>query len=89
MRFATGMPVARDTTFAMSFEVTASCNRVVELCVSSVSSGGIAFSSEGMMEYRNSAARRRSPSRSAVSRLIRAFSRSCFAFLRASSCCLD
>ena len=53
------MPVARETTLAISLDVTASWRRDVESYESSVSSGGMAFSREGMMEYRNSAALRK------------------------------
>ena len=50
MRLVGGMPVARETTLAMSLEVTASCSSVVDWDSMSASSGGIAFSRDGMME---------------------------------------
>jgi len=49
MRLVGGMPVARETTLAMSLEVTASWRRVV-VFASSPSSGGMAFSRAGMVE---------------------------------------
>jgi len=42
--------VTRETTLAMSLEVTASCSSVVDWDSISASSEGMAFSSEGMME---------------------------------------
>lgn len=49
-RFVGGIPVARETTLAMSLEVTASCKSVVVALASSASSGGMAFSRAGMVE---------------------------------------
>src|SRR5271170_1237566 len=65
------MPVVRETTLAMSLDVKASWRREVESYESSVPSGGMGLSREGMMEYRNCAALCKSPSPSAVSRTYR------------------
>ena len=48
MRLVGGIPVARETTLAMSEEVTASWRRVVDAFSSP--SGGMAFSREGIIE---------------------------------------